>query len=983
MVWCGYCGRDQPAEVDETNGFTCCTGCGRVLDDTVYSTDVTFSKGAGGVSQADGNFVSDGGGGSSFGRLGNSSGGRVFGYQSDSHEKTVLKGKHEIVEIAERLGIRPREDMTNAALRLYRRNFTRGRRTQQVAGACLYIVCRQEKKPYMLIDFSDCLMTNVFVLGAVFLQLCRLLHLEQHPLLQAPIDPSLFIHRFSDRLDFGRKMHAVAATALRLVASMKRDWLQTGRRPSGICGAALFVAAHIHGFERSKRDVVDEFETKAKEIEQQQRARMLVLEASLPSSSSPLALSALSASANALVAVAAGGGDGLLVPAGGEGAIVVGGRLVPPEMEAACQHCRTGGAAAFAHGLCRLCYEQREEIRAAKRAEGNEDSDSGTDDDGDNFDEDDEGEEDEEEEELDSDIDYSDEEWWDTVPVSHLLRRIACQPGPSGRGSESAEGAAGRGTGRGRGGWAAGDGEGGEQHQQQAHVHVAAMAPGKRAAHDRLEEELEAALECEEMAQIAMRTVPPASLLAASRPRRPPQTNAPGGGDSSHLPPPAASAPPLEVSSLASAAETVAAAQVRTAAPGLRLLQEESGEADAAGSGGSGGGSVMLLESSPSVACVSSERAAGEQPTAAAPAAGGAAPPPLALEAPPPDDPVGLVEVEAEEEAAAEEGEEEREEEEKEDTLSDIDDDEVKPYLLKDEEVRLKTILWTEINKDFLAAQEAKAAALAETEAAHAAAVAAAEASSASAADVAAAAAAAIAIMKRKVSSKVNYAALANLFSADALAEEAAEERQLAASGGGLPPPYTKRGAGDEDHGKARGGLRGSPWGSSGAPADPFAVPSLPSRIAAASRAKESKLPPPRTVGAARRGRVRWADELAPPDAKLAPGTGDVAATSTAAAAKRGALKESKTMPQAAGVKRAFEEEVQGDDEIDEDDVDNDDEEGPWGRRGRGAVVDYKTGGSAPEVTAAHSWQQLEGTTAPMQLQYGAEVDPEDEYLYY
>lgn len=36
---------------------------------------------------------------------------------------------------------------------------------------------------------------------------------------------------------------------------MKLD-LQTGRRPSGVCGAALFIAAHIHGFERSKADVV-------------------------------------------------------------------------------------------------------------------------------------------------------------------------------------------------------------------------------------------------------------------------------------------------------------------------------------------------------------------------------------------------------------------------------------------------------------------------------------------------------------------------------------------------------------------------------------------------------------------------------------------------------------------------------------------------------------------------------------------------------
>ena len=40
----------------------------------------------------------------------------------------------------------------------------------QVAATCLYIVCRQERKPYMLLDFSDHLSVNVYTLGAVYLQ---------------------------------------------------------------------------------------------------------------------------------------------------------------------------------------------------------------------------------------------------------------------------------------------------------------------------------------------------------------------------------------------------------------------------------------------------------------------------------------------------------------------------------------------------------------------------------------------------------------------------------------------------------------------------------------------------------------------------------------------------------------------------------------------------------------------------------------------
>jgi hypothetical protein len=38
-----------------------------------------------------------------------------------------------------------------------------------------------------------------YVLGAVFLQLCQVLLLSNHPFVQKLIDPSLFIHRFTER----------------------------------------------------------------------------------------------------------------------------------------------------------------------------------------------------------------------------------------------------------------------------------------------------------------------------------------------------------------------------------------------------------------------------------------------------------------------------------------------------------------------------------------------------------------------------------------------------------------------------------------------------------------------------------------------------------------------------------------------------------------------------------------------------------------
>lgn len=103
----------------------------------------------------------------------------------------------------------------------------------------------------MLIDFSDVLHTNVFVLGSTFLKLIRTLNI-QLPL----IDPSLYLARFAAKLDFGERTHAVTTDALRLVQRMKRDWIHYGRRPSGICGACLLIAARMHGFDRTQMEII-------------------------------------------------------------------------------------------------------------------------------------------------------------------------------------------------------------------------------------------------------------------------------------------------------------------------------------------------------------------------------------------------------------------------------------------------------------------------------------------------------------------------------------------------------------------------------------------------------------------------------------------------------------------------------------------------------------------------------------------------------
>ncbi|XP_075963452.1 BRF1 general transcription factor IIIB subunit a isoform X2 [Anarhichas minor] len=143
----------------------------------------------------------------------------------------------------------------DTALNFYKmalmKHLTSGRKNSHVVAACLYLVCRTEGTPHMLLDLSDILQVNVYMLGRTFLVLSRELCIN------APaIDPCLYIPRFAQLLEFGEKNHDVSMTAMRLVQRMKRDWMHTGRRPSGLCGAALLVAARMHDFRRTIKEII-------------------------------------------------------------------------------------------------------------------------------------------------------------------------------------------------------------------------------------------------------------------------------------------------------------------------------------------------------------------------------------------------------------------------------------------------------------------------------------------------------------------------------------------------------------------------------------------------------------------------------------------------------------------------------------------------------------------------------------------------------
>ncbi|CAA0352877.1 unnamed protein product [Arabidopsis thaliana] len=226
MVWCKHCAKNVP-KIRPFDGGLACDLCGRILENFNFSTDVTFVKNAAGQVC---NIVTS---------VGNSS----------SRDRRRRKAIDELRNLKDALGIGDeRDDVVDMAAVFYEaamdQNFTKGRRAEFVQSSCLYLTCSY-------------LRVSVYELGSVYLQLCEMLYLVQNKNYEELVDPSIFIPRFTNSLLKGAHAKAkdVANTAKNIISSMKRDWIQTGRKPSGICGAAIYMAALSHGIMYSRADI--------------------------------------------------------------------------------------------------------------------------------------------------------------------------------------------------------------------------------------------------------------------------------------------------------------------------------------------------------------------------------------------------------------------------------------------------------------------------------------------------------------------------------------------------------------------------------------------------------------------------------------------------------------------------------------------------------------------------------------------------------
>jgi len=117
-----------------------------------------------------------------------------------------------------------------------------------VAGA-LYAACRRHDVPRTLDELSEASGIERKEIGRTYRFVTRELNVKI-----LPSNPADYIPRFSSALELSAKTQSKAVEILELAHGAG---LTSGRGPTGIAAAALYVSALLHGEKRTQREVAD------------------------------------------------------------------------------------------------------------------------------------------------------------------------------------------------------------------------------------------------------------------------------------------------------------------------------------------------------------------------------------------------------------------------------------------------------------------------------------------------------------------------------------------------------------------------------------------------------------------------------------------------------------------------------------------------------------------------------------------------------
>ncbi len=129
------------------------------------------------------------------------------------------------------------------------RGLVRGRSMESVVSGALYAACRRHEVPRTLDELSEASSIEKKEIGRTYRFVTRELGITI-----LPSNPADYIARFASSLKLSPETQSKAVEILEMA---QHEELTSGRGPTGIAAASLYVAALMHSEKRTQREVAD------------------------------------------------------------------------------------------------------------------------------------------------------------------------------------------------------------------------------------------------------------------------------------------------------------------------------------------------------------------------------------------------------------------------------------------------------------------------------------------------------------------------------------------------------------------------------------------------------------------------------------------------------------------------------------------------------------------------------------------------------